>query len=310
MNRRFHKNENENDDGDAATDADADKYPHQSNGTYDRDIDIDINPTHTAARHDISNGKEEEQNHSLISNDADNNNNDNNTSSTHPQSTSASSSDKHALQTTTTTSTSISSTKSSSTLLLSTLSPFHTSPSLPIKLLYLWVGTAIGVLCRYGILLSCNNLISPTTQYPLGTILCNIIGCIVIGCTTSMIQHFSSAHKSKTKGYLNIRLLMVVGFCGSLTTWSTYVNDTYELIHTNGWSTGLWLACINILINNICCFIAVILGFMSGKFLIYSIEMIEKHIEHQSPTTVELSECIISNAGNRDAELLNIEAQR
>lgn len=68
---------------------------------------------------------------------------------------------------------------------------------------------------------------------------------------------------------LNVRLFTVVGFCGSMTTFSTYPSDTYGVIYCtkHQWSHGLCLAAMDIVVNNVACFSAVLLAYRAGKLL-------------------------------------------
>lgn len=138
--------------------------------------------------------------------------------------------------------------------------PLHSNPRFPVKLLYLCLGSSLGVLCRYGITVGCSSVLPPA-QFPLGTAISNFIGCLIIGVVTGVFKWHIDEFKSTAPC---MKLLLVTGFCGSITTFSAFVNDTYILIHSqvNGWGRGSWIAAINIAaVNNTICFIACAVGF-------------------------------------------------
>ena len=59
-------------------------------------------------------------------------------------------------------------------------------------------------------------------SYPLGTFLVNILGCFIIGLLTGLVEknHLLTPQMS---------LLLITGFCGGLTTFSTFANDIFSL---------------------------------------------------------------------------------
>lgn len=57
-------------------------------------------------------------------------------------------------------------------------------------------------------------------DFPLGTFIVNIFGCLIIGFFYGV---FSSDHIMNN----NARLFLTTGFCGGFTTFSTFINDNY-----------------------------------------------------------------------------------
>ena len=89
------------------------------------------------------------------------------------------------------------------------------------KLLSLITGGAIGTIARYLLSGISHQLFG--TNFPYGTLFVNLIGCFLIGFLVSI---------SEEKFLLtpNVRLLLMVGFCGAFTTFSTFILESSNLI--------------------------------------------------------------------------------
>lgn len=84
------------------------------------------------------------------------------------------------------------------------------------NILLVAIGGAIGSVCRY--LLSGINVAS----WPWGTFAVNILGSLFIGLLVGLVS----------KGIVSpeIKLLLVTGFCGGFTTFSTFANDSFSMM--------------------------------------------------------------------------------
>jgi CrcB protein len=106
------------------------------------------------------------------------------------------------------------------------------------KVLIVMLGGSLGAVSRYSISL----LAAKTwgTQFPWGTLLVNLIGCFLIG----LIFALADRARLLTPG---LRLLLITGFLGALTTFSTFSLET-----VNASRAGLTLQpLVNILVNNL-----------------------------------------------------------
>ena len=114
------------------------------------------------------------------------------------------------------------------------------------------LGGAVGSCMRYGVsLLSAGRL---GTGFPYGTLLANVIGCFIMGA-------FMAAATERVITNPNLRFLVVVGFCGGLTTFSSFSYETIKLLE----EAGLQYALLNILTNMVLGFLATWLGIMAVK---------------------------------------------
>jgi CrcB protein len=78
---------------------------------------------------------------------------------------------------------------------------------------------------RYGIGYA---LKSSGIQFPLGTLIANIIACLILGLTVGLFQ-------SRFAGQQNLWLFITVGLCGGMSTFSTFGLENAILIRNGHW---------------------------------------------------------------------------
>ncbi len=88
-------------------------------------------------------------------------------------------------------------------------------------LLTVAVGGGIGATLRY-LVANAGQSLTPS-EFPLGTLLVNIIGCALIGLVTALLIGPLSQHREF------LRILLIVGILGGFTTFSTFAFDTLDL---------------------------------------------------------------------------------
>jgi len=89
------------------------------------------------------------------------------------------------------------------------------------KLLNLVIGGSVGTIARY---LLAGAIYSITgTTFPYGTLIVNISGCFILGIVASL------AEKKFILGP-DARILLMIGFCGAFTTFSTLIFETDNLV--------------------------------------------------------------------------------
>ncbi len=120
------------------------------------------------------------------------------------------------------------------------------------RYLLVMLGGGAGSLVRYLVGSAVMNRLGG--RFPLGTIFINITGSFLIGFVlTTLIEHQS---------HPNLRLLLVVGFLGGYTTFSSFEWETLGLIQDG----SRWLGLINVAGSVLMGYIAVWLGaFLAGK---------------------------------------------
>ena len=92
------------------------------------------------------------------------------------------------------------------------------------KWLYLIGGGIVGTVSRYAL----TGLVSQKmgAAFPWGTIVVNITGCFAVGFLDILAE----------KKFLlspNYRILLMTGFCGAFTTFSTFMLETSNLLKNN-----------------------------------------------------------------------------
>lgn len=86
------------------------------------------------------------------------------------------------------------------------------------------LGGALGASMRYGISLSLERFAPKfATAFPWATLVANFIGCFAIGIGVGLLG------RDGVKWGAELQMLLLVGVCGSLTTFSTFANQTLTL---------------------------------------------------------------------------------
>jgi CrcB protein len=90
--------------------------------------------------------------------------------------------------------------------------------------------------------------------FPYGTLVINVVGSFIVG-------FFIIWTTERVLIDPRWRLLVVIGFCGSLTTFSSYAFETMAYFEQGQWG----LMAVNILSNNLLCLGAALAGMALGR---------------------------------------------
>lgn len=89
------------------------------------------------------------------------------------------------------------------------------------KIIYLAVGTLIGGICRYAMASGLHARFG--FGFPYGTLAVNMLGCLIIGALGALAEGpFRLSPEA--------RLLLITGFCGAFTTFSSFMLETSSLM--------------------------------------------------------------------------------
>ena len=116
------------------------------------------------------------------------------------------------------------------------------------------IGGVSGTFARY--LLSGATYRVMGQDFPYGTLAVNVLGCFVMGLLSGF------ANKKFLIGE-DLKLLLMVGFCGAFTTFSTFIFETDNLLKDGEFAH----AALNVGLSVLGCFILFRAGSMLGEFI-------------------------------------------
>lgn len=90
------------------------------------------------------------------------------------------------------------------------------------NLLYVMIGSAIGGGCRFLV----SKVVTDNTAsvFPWGTFAVNLVGCLLIGVLFGLADRGVSLSPQ-------MKALLITGFCGGFTTFSTFAHENYLLLN-------------------------------------------------------------------------------
>jgi len=123
-----------------------------------------------------------------------------------------------------------------------------------IKLLLIALGGAVGTLARYYL----SGLVQRASgaAFPWGTFAVNMAGCFLFGLVWTMAEERLLIGPQA-------RAMVLVGFMGAFTTYSTYTFETAQLLRDSEWALALG----NIALQNTTGLAFLFIGLVLGRLL-------------------------------------------
>jgi CrcB protein len=112
-----------------------------------------------------------------------------------------------------------------------------------VRIFLLLVFGALGTLARYA--LQGVIQVRASSTFPSGTLVVNLIGCLLIGG----IGEYALLHLSFPPEW---RIGITVGFIGGFTTFSTYCWETVRMLQDGQWRNGTFYALASLIGGVIC----------------------------------------------------------
>ncbi|MFP3999985.1 MAG: fluoride efflux transporter FluC [Desulfobacterales bacterium] len=122
------------------------------------------------------------------------------------------------------------------------------------RILLLSLAGAAGTLCRYGLAGLIHRFAG--TGFPWGTLMVNITGCFLAGA-------FWALFENKWPAAGQARLVVLIGFMGAFTTFSSYMLESQQMMRAAEWIP----AAANFLVQNSVGLIALICGISLVKWI-------------------------------------------
>jgi CrcB protein len=101
-----------------------------------------------------------------------------------------------------------------------------------LKILLVGAGGFVGSICRYVLSGMVYQIVPPRVSLPYGTLLVNVLGCILIGFLSGLTE---------TRQLFNpeTRVLVFIGLLGAFTTYSTFGYETFALARDGQYVTAI-----------------------------------------------------------------------
>lgn len=122
------------------------------------------------------------------------------------------------------------------------------------RILLLSLAGAVGSCCRYGLAGFVHRFAGPA--FPWGTLAVNITGCFLAGLMWTLFEN-----RWPLAG--QVRVIVMVGFMGAFTTFSSYILETGELLRAAQWLP----AAGNFILQNGIGFLALLAGITLGGLI-------------------------------------------
>ncbi|WP_192483727.1 MULTISPECIES: fluoride efflux transporter CrcB [Cysteiniphilum] len=119
-----------------------------------------------------------------------------------------------------------------------------------LTLLLVGLGGGLGSISRFGLSEFIYKVFGKS--FPHGILIVNILGCLIIGALAAffqkerLLEHFLTPH---------FRALLITGFLGGFTTFSSFSLDALTLLQKGEWSKAIIYIMLSVLISMIAVFV-------------------------------------------------------
>lgn len=114
-----------------------------------------------------------------------------------------------------------------------------------INFFWVFIGGGLGSICRFGI---AEALKPYQLTFPYATLFANILACVILGAMVGLTL--------KENISLSYRLMIMTGFCGGFSTFSTFTYETFALFEQGKFT----FAFANIGASMLICLISIYIG--------------------------------------------------
>lgn len=104
---------------------------------------------------------------------------------------------------------------------------------------YIFLGGGLGSVARYGVGKIMKSILH--TDFPIGTLVSNLIASGIL----ALLVVFTLENDMKNSW---VQPLLMIGFCGGFSTFSTFGNDTVDLINNGNWLYAVLNVSISVLV--------------------------------------------------------------
>jgi CrcB protein len=118
------------------------------------------------------------------------------------------------------------------------------------------LGGAIGSVARAWVGVTAVRLVG--ASFPWGTMVINVVGSLVIGLVAA-----TALSPTRTLFTQEVRVFLMVGFCGGFTTFSSFSLQTFELLREGRPAAAL----ANVALSVVLCVVATAAGYAGGSAL-------------------------------------------
>lgn len=123
-------------------------------------------------------------------------------------------------------------------------------PSIILRLFFLVLAGGLGAVSRYALSAGLNSC--DWCGKPWGVLICNLIGCFLFGVLSIYLtRNFTP----------DLKLIVLTGFLGAFTTFSTFIFDTVDLLEQSRYAA----AAANLVLHNLLGIMMVLGGVLLGR---------------------------------------------